>query len=258
MKVKDFMRKPITVDKNEPVTVAMDKMDKNDLLQILVTNKGKFLGTLSYKDLSRELGSKKRASEPPSKFYVSTAYQKNGSAINKSEDLLKSFKTLSDRREHIVPVVEGEKVVGSVDSLDMLKFVDLDEDIVKISTEYPKPLRPDDRVVHARRKMLDDDINALPIVEEDKILGLLTHKEIAKALRSFRKLVPGKNQDKRIRNLLINDVMRSGLIRVNSKASIREVAEILMEKRSPFTAIELGKKYGIISAHDIIDYWCEM
>ena len=66
---------------------------------------------------------------------------------------------------------------------------------------------PSDRLVHARRCLIDKEIGRLPVVEEDMLEGILTAKDVAMAMISFKKVVPDKYKTARIRNLLVEDVM---------------------------------------------------
>ena len=56
---------------------------------------------------------------------------------------------------------------------------------------------PTDRLVHARRKMLDNNVGRLPVVDEDKLVGMITSKDLMRAFIDFRKNVPEKYQNPR-------------------------------------------------------------
>ena len=67
--------------------------------------------------------------------------------------------------------------------------------------------------------MLDRDVGRLPVVETGRLVGMLSERDVAKALKAFRALnETSSRQHARIYNLLVQDVMTreirlQGLIR---------------------------------------------
>ncbi len=95
------------------------------------------------------------------------------------------------------PVLEGEKVVGVVSERDLLRasfssLVNYGErqekaflDTVSIKGVINQPaitISPDASVQEAGRLLLDERIGFLPVVEGDKLQGLVTGRDILRAL----------------------------------------------------------------------------
>jgi CBS domain-containing protein len=78
--------------------------------------------------------------------------------------------------------------------------------------------------------MLDNDIGRLPIVENNDVVGIITEKDVARAMMNFRALVPDNQQDERIRNLIVGDIMTRNVKSVRTNTPIMEVISTLLEE----------------------------
>jgi len=257
-KIKEIMQDPVSIDKNQPISIAMDKMDKNDLFQIPVTNNGIYHGSLSYHDIARELGSGKKSEKPASSLKVSTAYKKSSATVKEEDKVIETFCAFSSSKPYTLTVVNENKVKGIVRSQDILQLVEEQTKLseTNITSQEYEVLKPDDRVVHARRKMIDNEYTALPVIKEGGLAGLITNKEIAIGLRKFRKLVPDNKHDYRIRNLLVKDIMNVNPTTLHINMELTEIAGKLTENDSTdAVVIEDGLK-GILSHLQLLRYWC--
>ncbi|WGI17049.1 CBS domain-containing protein [Methanonatronarchaeum sp. AMET-Sl] len=257
-KIKDLMKKPVSIDKNQPLSVAMDKMDKHGLYQIPVTNNGIYHGSLTYRDIARELGSGSKSEKPASNLKVSTAYQKTSATARENDSLIETFCAFASSKIYTLSIVNDNKVTGIIRSQDLLKNVDTQKTLkeTKITSKNYEILKPDDRVVHARRKIIDNNYSCLPILEQDEVAGLITPKEIAIGLKKFRKLVPDKKQDYRIRNLLVKDIMQVNPTKINPNKTIEQISQKMNENDVREAVVLEEQLEGIINHLDIIKYWC--
>jgi len=103
-------------------------------------------------------------------------------------------------------VMEGEKILGWVRPKDMLKAIRM-TGLAADAMRTPLTATPSDRLIHVRRVMLDRDVGRLPVMENGKLVGIISERDVAKSLRAFRDLVPSSQQEARIKNLLVSDVM---------------------------------------------------
>ena len=120
----------------------------------------------------------------------------------------------------------------------------------------PISISPGDRVSHARRIMLDNDIGRLPVVENGDIVGIITERDVAKAMMNFRDLVPDNQQDVRIRNLIVGDIMTHNVKSVRTNTPITEVISILLKENiGGVPVLNLrDEMVGVISRREIIKY----
>ncbi|OUJ18697.1 CBS domain containing protein [Methanonatronarchaeum thermophilum] len=257
-KNKDIMQKPVYIDKNQPLSVAMDKMDKHDLHQIPVTNSGVYHGSLTYQDIARELGSGSKSEKPATNLKVSSAYQKTSATAKENDKIKQTYCAFTKTKLHTLSVINDNKITGIIRSQDLLKYIDDQTPInqTNLTSQETETLKPDDRVVHARRKIIDNNYNCLPVIDAGGIAGLLTPREIAIGLRNFRKLVPDNKQDYRIRNLLVKDIMQVNPLIITKTNTIEEIAQKMTENNTKNAVILEEKLIGVISHLDILRYWC--
>jgi CBS domain-containing protein len=76
---------------------------------------------------------------------------------------------------------------------------------------------------------MDSGIGRLLISEDDELAGILTSKDIAKALVSFRKHTSGKHMAAKIKELRAGDYMSSNVQKISAEATVPELADAMLE-----------------------------
>ena len=110
-----------------------------------------------------------------------------------------------------------------------------------------------ERLVHARRQMIESHVGRLPVVDEEKLVGMITSKDLMRAFIDFRKKVPEKYQKSQIKEVLIEDIMSTNPTFVSKDMSITEISEIIMETGfNGLPVVEDGEVIGIITQTDIL------
>jgi CBS domain-containing protein len=204
MLVKDIMSTPVTIDKSERITQALDVMEKHDLRRLLVTTDGKLGGTITMRQIARVLGTRQRLSLPASSLHVASAT--TDSVIKADPDMKVEDAVFLLQKTSVLVVMDGEKILGWVRPKDMLKAIRM-TGIAADAMRTPLTATPSDRLIHVRRVMLDRDVGRLPVMENGKLVGIISERDLAKSLRAFKELVPSNQQEARIKNLLVSDVM---------------------------------------------------
>ena len=102
--------------------------------------------------------------------------------------------------------------------------------------------------------MLDNNIGRVPIIEGDKLVGMVTEKDVAKAMRSFRDLVEGSKQESRIKNLIVEDIMKMGVKTVyTTRPQATQPGLMLEENLGGLPVMNLeGHMVGLITRRSII------
>ncbi|WP_407355225.1 CBS domain-containing protein [Methanolobus sp. WCC5] len=253
MEVKDIMAEPVLVDKSDTISHALDIMDKKGIRRLLVKHDDKLLGVLTMRNLTRELGTRKKGSKPASSLHVATAISDNYVKVLPDTKVTDAI-TLMINNGGVVVVVENEQILGWVTPNEILKNNNFKGYAGEIMQKNPIVAGPADRVSHVRRMMLDNNIGRIPIMEGDKIVGMVTEKDIAKAMRSFRDLVEGSKQESRIKNLIVEDIMKMGVKTVYTNTSTSDAAKMMLEENFgglPVVNLE-GQMVGLITRRSII------
>lgn len=254
MQVKDIMVEPVTIDKSERLGHALDLMEKHDLRRLLVVNNGKLGGIITMRQIARVLGTRKSLGLPASSLHVAAATL--DAVIKVRPDMTLEDAMVLLQKTSVLVAMDGEKILGWVRPREILAAVKLDgkaSDAMRI----PLAADPNDRLVHARRMMLDRDVGRLPVVEGGRLVGILTERDIARALRAFRDLNPtSSKQHARIYNLLVSDVMTQDVQYVRAETPLEEVKRrILSENHGGLPVLSRKDELvGMITRRSLIDY----
>jgi CBS domain-containing protein len=98
-----------------------------------------------------------------------------------------------------------------------------------------------DNVYEVALKMKQLNVGAIPIVDQDKLVGMITDRDIV--VRGVAEKHPGSTK--------VEDIMSNNLITVTPDATSKEAAKLMAEhqiRRLPL--VEEGKLIGIVSLGD--------
>jgi CBS domain-containing protein len=103
----------------------------------------------------------------------------------------------SEGIRHIL-VMDGERLAGIVSHRDVRAPLIEGEPrplasspVATVMTEAPVTVDPDTSVTDAAREMLDRKIGALPVLEDDRPIGILTRADVLEALLAWAERVEG-------------------------------------------------------------------
>jgi len=226
MIIKDIMSTPMTIDKSERIAHALDVMEKHDLRRLLVTNDGKLGGTITMRQIARVLGTRQKAGLPASSLHVASAT--TDSVIKADPDMKVEDAVILLQKTSILVVMDGEKILGWVRPKDMLKAIRM-TGLAADAMRTPITATPSDRLIHIRRVMLDQDVGRLPVMENGKLVGIVSERDLAKSLRAFRDLVPSSRQEARIKNLLVSDVMSRDVKSIFVDTPLEEARKTMLD-----------------------------
>ncbi len=254
MQVKDIMSEPVKIDKSERLGHALDQMEKNDLRRLLVTNKDKLGGVITTRQIARVLGARKSLGMPASSLHVASATM--DSLIKVLPDMQVDDAMALMQKTGVLVVMDGEKVMGWVRPREVLSAVKV-SGTAGDAMRVPLTVNPNDRLVHARRMMLDRDVGRLPVVESGRLVGIISERDIARSMRAFRDLNDtASKQYARIFNILVSDVMTHDVQYVYVDTPLEEVKKIILEEdRGGLPVLNRREEVvGMITRRSILDY----
>jgi CBS domain-containing protein len=113
------------------------------------------------------------------------------------------------------------------------------KDIMTSNVEYCTPL---DNVYEVAVKMKDLNVGAIPIVEDQRLIGMITDRDLV--VRGIAEKHPGSNQ--------VTNVMSDQIISIDPYASVEEAAHMMAKhqiRRLP--VVDNGKLVGMVSLGDL-------
>ena len=258
MQIKNLMSEDlITIDKDQNLSDALKLLRKHNVSRLPVTNNKELVGIISERDIANKLGSSKYESMPASRLHISSVMVKDVFTVPLTMQLEDVAKLMLDNGIGSVPVMDDDKMVGIVSKADFVTLasgIAFDKITVKeIMSKDLTVVSPTDRLVHARRQMIESHVGRLPVVEDDELVGMITSKDLMRAFIDFRKKVPEKYQKSQIKEVLVEDIMSTNPTTVTNDMSITEVSEIIMETGfNGLPVVEDSKVVGIITQTDIL------
>jgi CBS domain-containing protein len=263
MTIENVMAKEIiTVRKDQTVSDALKLMNKHKIsrLPVISPKTDELVGIITEKDMAIKIASSKYEEVPLSHMRISTIMTDDVITADISESKVQVLKKMVENHIGGIPIMDGNKIVGMVTKTDFLKEADMeafkDTPIKEVMTKRVITIGPDERLVHARRLMIDNDIARLVVVNSGVIMGIITAKDVAKTVIDFKKRVPEKYQHSQIRNLFVQEVMSQTIVTASENDSIADVAKIMVEKEFSGMPIadEKNKVHGIVSKTDLLKY----
>jgi CBS domain-containing protein len=114
--------------------------------------------------------------------------------------------------------------------------------IREVMTPNPRCVAPGDPIQNAARIMRDEDTGAVPVVENGKILGMVTDRDIV-----IRAVADGAKLDGPVREIVSSDVVCA-----TPEMSTRDASKLMAEhqvRRLP--VVENDRLVGIVSLGDL-------
>jgi len=254
MKVKEIMTtKIITVDKDDSLKLVLDLMKKHSITKIPVTEEKKFFGLVTDNVIAYKLGSIRKRGITASRLHASSVTEKEVPVISPEEDVKNILKSVGEPGPTMLPVVEKEKLVGVVTKADLLPLVTNKNQLHSIMQKKIHTVSLEDRVVHARRIMITNNVARLPVLDEKKVVGIISDVEIALAFASLKKSFSLGRQKHRLDELLVKEVMRTPVVLSNPSMSIYDAAQLMLKQNvGALPLLENEKLVGMVTRTDIL------
>jgi CBS domain-containing protein len=97
-------------------------------------------------------------------------------------------------------------------------------------------------------------VNQLPVVVDDKVVGIVTDRDVRDAYPSSMRLLRGKDIDDFADSYTVEEVMTYNVVTINPETSLREAAQHVRKQRfGALPVVDRGKLVGIITRSDLLD-----
>ena len=117
-------------------------------------------------------------------------------------------------------------------------------EVREIMDKNPKTADPNMNAAELSSKMLAEGIQQMPVVFEDKLVGLITVHDLWKQYKDKTTLSA----------LKVSDVMNTNILKISPKDKVGTAAELFADKRfKSLLVVNLDNKLkGVVTAFDII------
>jgi len=254
MKVRDVMTKDvISVDKDVNLNHVLNLMKKHGITKIPVLENKKLIGMISDNTIAYKLGSLRKREISVSRLHASSVTEKDIENVSPDEDIRTILLKVGEPGPTMLNVVENNKLVGVVTKADLLSMVKSNKKVREIMQRKVHAIAPDDRVIHARRMMIDQNVARLPVVNKGKLVGMISDTEIAFAFANIKRSFSLGKQKHHLDELLVKDAMKMPAVSASSNATASEAA-ILMLKHNvgALPIVDNDSIVGIVTRTDLL------
>jgi len=254
MNVRDVMSTDlITVDKDRNLKDVLALMEQHHITKIPVTEAGNLVGIVTDGKIADKLGRQHNKGVQTTTLRASSVMEKDFVVAHPDEALENLLADVGKPGLTIIPVVQGKKLVGVVTKANLLRLVKSDAKLSSIMKKELRSVSPDERLVHARRLLLDHDIARLPVLDGGKVAGIIAEHEIANAFAGFKN-ADAHVQKASIRDLEVGPYMRRKVITGKPDMTAKQAAQHMLDNHVGALMVVdgRGQVQGIVTRTDLI------
>jgi CBS domain-containing protein len=254
MKVRDVMSTDlVTVDKDHNLRDVLALMRKHNITKLPVVNAGELVGVVTDGKIVDKLGRQHNKGIQVTTLHASSVMEKDFMVAHPDENLSALLADVGKPGLTMVPVVQGKKLVGVVTKADLLRLVESETKLRDLMKKEVKAVGPEERLVHARRLLLDHDIARLPVLDGGKVKGIIAEHEIAVAFADLKE-ADAHVQKANIRDLQVAPYMRKPVIVANPEMTAREAAKRMIDNHVGGLPVvnAQGVLQGMVTRTDLI------
>ena len=179
--------------------------------------------------------------------------------VTAETSLTEARKIIDEKQIRALPVMKDDKLIGIITRRGLLRLdlsilgneswnlnVDLaDETVGDVMTAKPITIQPDSLIPKAARIMLENKITALPVVENGKLVGILTNSDLLRFI-----LAESSELKKHIQ---VKNYMTDEVVTLEKETSLLEAHSLMGTKRiRSLPVVENGQIIGLVTRTDLM------
>lgn len=247
--VTDIMETDFTrIDANDTLASAIGELTREG--SVLVYDGDRYIGALTTRKITR---SRLNPSETKVKGLVAHAPR-----LHPEDDMHRAARLMIDSDLTMLPVEQGDVIVGIVRTSDVLGVlgVEVDSDFVArdIMSTPVETMPPDGLLSTAANIFQRHDISRLPVVEDDKVIGLLNVGSVISNMLNHNKadiFLLGEHQE--LQNTHVRNAMERDFATEHPDSPLSGVADRMMSGAKTVIITTEGGAEGIITQRDVLE-----
>jgi CBS domain-containing protein len=256
-----MVKDPLVIDKDQLVSFAIEQMRKKRVSRLPVMDGGKLVGIVTEKDIVARLSSTRDGGLPSSGLRVSSIMTSNPITISPEANDIDAAKEMVTHRISSLPVINREgKLVGLITKTGLTRLCLSVEKVYvgQIMTRNIVSISPYSRIVNAARLLLEKDSSMLSVVDEGKLVGVITYGLIALAMSAIRERTDGKHIDKQFRQITVSSAMRPIPPICHPDSKVKEgVKTIIDERLKGLPVLDYKERLvGVLTKTDLVQLIC--
>ncbi len=254
MKVRDVMTtKLLTVDKDRNLRDVLAIMRQNNITKIPVVDDGRLVGIVTDGRIADKLGREHNKALQTTTLHASSVMEKDFLVAHPDEPLDALLKDVGRPGVTMVPVLQGHKLVGILTKADLLRLVKATTPLRELMRKELKAVAPEERLVHARRLLMDNDIARLPVLRDGKLQGIIAEAEIAAAFAEMKE-ADAHVQRVNLRELQVAPYMQKKVVTAKPDTTAAEAARLMIEHQVGGLPVVNGSGtiQGIVTRTDLL------
>ncbi len=255
----------VSVRPTDDIDTAIALMDEHGFRHLPVVDHGGVIGMVSDRDLLTAVGmhpgcERTTATEGPARVgatRIGEVMTKPARTVAADASLEVAAATMLSEGIRALPLVYKDRIAGIVTETDFLKCY-LDDRpmgrhtgwrLFKVGDEMSRPavtLAPSDGFVHAVRTMRARRLRHLPIVEDGRLVGIVSDRDMRRVLGNLEIEAQDEAAGRMAHRskVVMDDIMTRNVVVTHAPAPLAEVADTLVHRK--FGSLPVVDDDGII------------
>lgn len=259
-------KKVATLTATEPIARALAIMQEKGIQHLPVVQARVPVGMVTDHDILHYVGwlqKREQRATAPSKR-VDTIMVKPLKTLSIDDPVERAAHLMLNRRIGAVPLLcDQGRIAGIVTESDFLKFFTQDNDginstvrsapIAETMSSQVYSVAPGDPTLHAVRLMSQNRVRHLPVVENDRLVGILTDRDILSGKSEASSRPKFGRPTASMSPLHVRGIMTNSVVTLQKTDTLQQAALVMIERNVGALPItEDGRLIGILTESDFL------
>ncbi|VVB53729.1 Inosine-5'-monophosphate dehydrogenase [uncultured archaeon] len=241
----------VHVDKDQNLTYAINLMEKRGVSRLIVTEDSAVLGIITEGDIIRRMGSSKGRDVPATHLHVSSAMTHEIVTLPFDVTLKEAAHQMVRQNRYGFPLVAGDTITGWITKTDIAASLSgCEKTIADVYDKSPAALRFDQSLAHARAEMERTGVERFLVLDNNVLVGVLTHKDVMAGLLISKKSVdhphhadPG--------NMLVGSFMTEAPMTVKPEQTVGKAVELMLKRKVSGLPV-VSSPWGLLTKKNLV------